>query len=125
FRSRSLRDTDQDNNIGFRIVRTLNVPAANLASVKSGDYTPVACLNIPDADAQQASLQLVKDIFKDDYAKATKPDQKIALAEKLIQQSSKSVDDPVGRYVMLAEARRLAIDVGESKPLEWAVAALA
>jgi formylglycine-generating enzyme required for sulfatase activity/S1-C subfamily serine protease len=125
FRGRTYRDSDQGNNIGFRVVRTLEAPAANLASPMLGESTPVARQAVPDSAAQQAALQLVKEIFKDDYAKATKPDERIALAEKLIQQSAQSADDVAGRYVMLAEARRLAIDVGETRLLESAIAALA
>jgi formylglycine-generating enzyme required for sulfatase activity len=80
---------------------------------------------VPETSKVQEALGLVKEIFKDDYAKATKPEEKITLAEKLIQQAGQSSDDVAGRYAMLSEARRLAIDAGETKVLERAVAGLA
>src|SRR5262249_33685811 len=81
-------------------------------------------LPIPETSAREMAMQLVKDIFKDDYAKSTKPEDKTALADKLLTQAGQSADDATGRYVMLVEARRLAVDVGDPKILERAVAGL-
>jgi serine/threonine protein kinase/Leucine-rich repeat (LRR) protein len=82
-------------------------------------------LPVPDTSARETAIQLLKEIFKDDYAKVAKPEEKIALAEKLLTQASQATDDAAGRYAMLAEARRLAIDAGDTRSLEKAAAAVA
>jgi serine/threonine protein kinase/Leucine-rich repeat (LRR) protein len=86
---------------------------------------PAKRLPVPDTSARESAIQLLKEIFKDDYAKLTKTEEKTALAEKLIQQAAGANDDPAGRYAMLVEARRLAVDAGDTKSLEKAIAALA
>jgi hypothetical protein len=68
---------------------------------------------IPDGAAQKEAERLIRDIFKDDYAKKTLPDR-ISLAKKLFDQASESKDDPASRYVLLREARDLAGQAGEA-----------
>ena len=101
----------------------LGTPSLN---TPGGSATPEVTANrvkIPDSAAQKTALDLVKDIFKDEYAK-TKPEEKMELAVKLIQQADQSRDDKTSRYVMLNEARDLAIDAGEPSVLDRAVSAL-
>ena len=69
-------------------------------------------------------MELVKEVFKDDYAKLKQSDEKLALAGKLMQQALKSLDDPTGKYVMLREALRLAIDAGDPNAVEQSATAL-
>lgn len=85
---------------------------------------PTERLPVPPSTDQQTSMELLKDVFKDDYAKLKQPDDKSALAGKLIQQAVKSLDDPTGRYIMLREAQRLAIDAGDTRALDQSVSAL-
>jgi len=67
---------------------------------------------IPDPAAQKESERLIKDVFKDDYAKKT-PADRAALAEKLMIQSRETKDDPTARYVLLREAQDLYANVGD------------
>src|SRR6185295_8421035 len=63
---------------------------------------------IPDAAKLKEAETLLKDIFKDDYAK-TKPADKSAFARKMIQQAQRTTDDPGGKYVLYREAPDLAV----------------
>jgi len=67
---------------------------------------------VPDADAQAKAEKLIKDIFKDDYAKR-KPAEIQALAVKLHEQGVETKDDPAARYVLFREAMNLAAQVGD------------
>jgi hypothetical protein len=73
-------------------------------------------LPVPSADAQRDALALIRNLFKDDYAEATKGSpQKFALAEKLFHKAEETNDDPTARYVMICEARDLAARCGNSQ----------
>lgn len=63
----------------------------------------------PNGDELKQAQQQVRDIFKDDFALAKRPEQKGALAAKLIKQADNTRDDPTGRYVLLTEARDLTV----------------
>lgn len=67
---------------------------------------------IPDAAAQKESLKLIRDVFKDDYARRGSTDRQ-ALARKLLQQGLETKDDPVAQYVLLQESRSMAAEVGD------------
>ncbi|MBI3854738.1 MAG: hypothetical protein HY293_03505 [Planctomycetes bacterium] len=66
----------------------------------------------PDAAVQKEKLKVIKDLFKDDYAKKAPQDQ-IALAKQLINRGRETASDPAGQYVMLREARDLAAGAGD------------
>ena len=65
---------------------------------------------IPDADAQKKTLDEIKGIFAENYAKAKKPDDKTALGRTLAKQASEVKDDAVARYILLNEALRFAVE---------------
>ena len=67
-------------------------------------------LPVPNADARQDALKLIKELFKDDYAQLKQPDAKAALAEKLLNGADQAKDDTNALYTMLNEARDLAVD---------------
>ncbi len=70
---------------------------------------------IPDAKAVDEALKLVRsDLFRDAYAKAKKPDERVALARTLLDYAATVRDDPTGRYAILREARDLAAEGGET-----------
>lgn len=69
-------------------------------------------LPIPAPEAQKESEKLLREVFKDDYAKKT-PLQQAALAQKLLDQGRASKEDPVGRFVLYREARDLAAQAGD------------
>lgn len=62
----------------------------------------------PEAEAQKQALKSVRDLFKDEYAKKTPSDQ-LDLARKLIAASADASIDMPTKYVLLAEARDLAV----------------
>jgi hypothetical protein len=66
----------------------------------------------PDANAQKETLKKVRDLFKDEYAKKLPADQ-LTLARKLLQNGVETTDDPVTKYVLLKEAREIAIAAGD------------
>ncbi|MCI0377324.1 MAG: hypothetical protein L0215_06950, partial [Gemmataceae bacterium] len=69
---------------------------------------------LPDKAAQAKSLELVRDIFKDDYAAATTAEAKAKLAQNLLQQGKESRDDLSNRFVLYQEARALAAKAGDA-----------
>ena len=84
------------------------VPCAQAGEDKAGDKAP-----IPNKSAVAAAEKEIRDIFKDDYAKAS-PADKAALANRLIQQAADSKDDLAARYVLLREASALAAQAGDA-----------
>ena len=78
----------------------------------------------PDANTQKEKLKVVKDLFKDDYAKKSPADQS-ALAKQLVSRGVETASDPGAQYVMLREARDLAAAVGDVETAMRAVDELA
>jgi hypothetical protein len=68
---------------------------------------------IPKKADTAAADKLVHDIFKVDFAK-TKPADRTALAEKLLEQAEGSKDDVNARYVLLSEAATAAAKAGDA-----------
>ncbi|MCE9603885.1 MAG: leucine-rich repeat domain-containing protein [Planctomycetia bacterium] len=81
-------------------------------------------LAVPATDAQQAALKTIKEIFADDYTAAKTPDQKGALAVKLLEQAKQTFDDPTSRYLLLSEARALATEASSLETLRDALTPL-
>src|ERR1700687_1091611 len=67
---------------------------------------------VPDGSSQKDAERLIREIFKDDYAKRSQPDR-VALARKLLEQASQTNDSPASHYVLLREARDLASQGGD------------
>ncbi len=70
-------------------------------------------LPVPTDDERMAAEKTVKEIFKQDFAKALRLADKADLAEKLFVQSKTTTDDPAGKYVLLQEASDLAVIAGD------------
>lgn len=77
----------------------------------------------PDFAAQQKAAALIKDVYADDFTKAKKPAEKLALAEKLLRQAEDS-QDLSEKYVLMVKARDLAREAGEPLVFLQAVEAL-
>ena len=73
---------------------------------------PAKKLPAPDPAAQAAAEKLIKNLFKDDYAKK-KPADQLALSAKLLDQAKETKDDAAARFVLLREARDLAVQAGD------------
>lgn len=81
---------------------------------------------VPEAAAQKESERLIRDVFKDDYAKKA-PAEREALAERMVTQARQSKSEAATCYVLYREAQDLYAQVGEvAKAMdtidEWAAA---
>jgi hypothetical protein len=81
--------------LGTLIAATLGLAADDRAKVP------------PPEDVEKATKS-IHELFKDDYAKATTPKAKLALAELLYERGLETKSDPAARFVMLREAAELA-----------------
>lgn len=69
-------------------------------------------LPVPIATASKKALVEVKDIFRDDYARATTPQARLALAKQLLSHAEKT-ETSVERWTLYSESMRLASDAGD------------
>src|SRR5579872_4156590 len=65
-------------------------------------------LPIPDLAKQKDSEKLIKELFKDQYAKKSVADRKV-LAHLLLEQAKRNHDDPSAYWVLCREAQDIAI----------------
>jgi hypothetical protein len=80
-------------------------------------------LAVPDAAAQKDAEKVVRDVFKDDYARKAAPDR-VALAKKLLEQGLQTREDPASKYVLLRDAQDLASQGGNIETALQAIAEL-
>lgn len=85
------------------------------AEAQEGPKTP-----LPSAAEQSEAEKLIKDVFKDDYAKRTPADRQ-TLARKLLDQGLQSKDDPKSQFVLFREAREMASQAGDVQTAMTAV----
>lgn len=79
---------------------------------------------LPSAAEIAGAEKLIADLYGSEYAK-TSPASRVALAAKLLEQAGQSKNDPVGRYVLLRDARDLAAKGGDPATASKAADALA
>lgn len=63
---------------------------------------------VPGADSQRAAESLIRDVFKDDYAK-----RNTELPRKLLKQGIESSGEPAAQFALLREAKDLAVAGGD------------
>jgi hypothetical protein len=69
---------------------------------------------VPSAAAQAKVVQLIRELYQDELAKAQQdPAVKVRLAQTLLQEAKDTADDAAGRYVLLQEAHKLAAEAGD------------
>jgi len=93
------------------IVSTSILLAAILGCVTADDQRVAA----PDAEAQDAALTTIRDVFKEEYAAAKTSEERLALAKRLIDTARDTENDPAACYVLLRVARDICLaahDVG-------------
>ncbi len=73
----------------------------------------VAKLPLPADEQRDESKKTIREIFKQDFAKAVRLPDKAKLAEKLFEHAKTTTDDPPRRYVLLQEANDLASSSGD------------
>jgi hypothetical protein len=67
---------------------------------------------MPEAAKQREAEKLVRDLFKEQYAKKAPNDRK-ALIRLLLDQGKKSQDDPASAWVLYREAQEIAVQVAD------------
>lgn len=82
-------------------------PAAPLVK-PAGDVTKR--LPVPDAAKQKDAEKLIRDLFKDQYAKKAPADRK-ALGRTLLEQAHKAGDDPGGLWVLCRDAQEIGTQI--------------
>ncbi|MCE9566830.1 MAG: hypothetical protein K8U57_32900, partial [Planctomycetes bacterium] len=83
-------------------------------------------LPIPSAESVKKADEVIKGLFKDEYAKAkTKAPVKLTLAAMLLKQAGEAKDDAASKYVLLCEARELSAKGGDPDLAAKAAADLA
>ena len=97
--------------------RPNSIPVAgstpNDAPLNTEPDAVVAKLPLPAEEQRDESQKTIREIFKQDFAKAVRLPDKAKLAEKLLEHSKTTTDDPAGRYVLLQEANDLASSSGD------------
>jgi len=69
---------------------------------------------VPDAAKQKDAEKLIRELFKDQYARKAAADRR-QLAKALLAQAPKSQDDPSGLWVLYREAQDVAVQAGETR----------
>src|SRR5947207_9843388 len=74
---------------------------------------PARRLAAPDEEAEKAATALISDLYKANYAVAKSPEQKIALAKKLLADAAGTADNMPAKYVLYRISRDIATQQGE------------
>jgi hypothetical protein len=69
-------------------------------------------LPVPKSAAQSKAEHFIREHYKSEFAKH-EPEDQLALSRKLYEEIDQFKDDPPTRFVMLREARELAVDAGD------------
>lgn len=67
---------------------------------------------VPEESKQREAEKLIKELFKEQYAKKAPADRRV-MARALLEQASKNGDDPPGQWVLLREAQDSAVQGGD------------
>jgi len=67
---------------------------------------------VPDSAAQKAAEKVIRDVFKTEYARKG-PSDKLALAQKMLEQARQSQESPASRYILFREAQDIASQAGD------------
>ncbi len=105
---RSLKELLQEKSGAVKTVaQPTTAKAADTTAADAGKRP------IPPADALKAAEKLVRDLFKEDFAKRDAA-SRLALAAKLLQQADENKTDAAAEYVCLHEARDAAVIGGDA-----------
>lgn len=95
-----------------RLVR-LSAAFSCLLLLAAAPATQPARVPVPSQSAQSDALALIQRLFKEDYQRTASADQAV-LSRTLIQEAKNTHDNPAGCYMLLTEARRLAVAAGDA-----------
>ena len=71
-------------------------------------------LPIPDTDAKREASAEIKEIYGEDFSKATTPAKKIKLAKKLYQEGIATKSNPTSRYELFRITKNIAVSAGDA-----------
>jgi hypothetical protein len=103
---RSLKELVQDKSVPKGAIPPVAVAAPKSAPTTGGNQPVPAVEKIKEAE------KLIKDLFKAEYAQTDAPGR-LALAGKLLQQADENKSDAASEYVLLRDARDLAVAAGD------------
>ncbi len=87
---------------------------------------PASAKGPPPTDSELAEgLKVVRELYKDDLAKAKQPEDKRAVLKAMLEQIAATKLDLTGKFAMLTEARDLAVEIGEESAIRSVVTAVA
>ena len=98
------------DGVGFAIL-TLLVACVLAPPTHADDASPER-LPVPNSAQQGKIVASIRSQYRADYARHTAEDD-LALAQNFRQQAAVSGEDPVKQYVLLREARELAVNAGD------------
>ena len=94
-----------DDEVPTKTPLTINASTDGDAATKK--------LAVPADEEREQSEKLIKDLFKQDFAKALRLADKAELSTKLLEQAKTTADDATGKYVLLQEASDLSVIAGD------------
>ncbi len=68
---------------------------------------------VPSKQAQEEAQGMIRELFKDEFAKARKPEERFALAKKIFEKGLETRDDPTSRFTALWMAADMAAHIGD------------
>lgn len=98
--------------------------APAMAPAKAASQKP-SKLALPEPAHQAAALAEVRKIHRNDFDKAQDPSKKKTLAGTLLKEATETPDEPAIRYVLLSQARDLAVSAGDPELLREVIEATA
>ncbi len=69
---------------------------------------------VPDEAARKQAQARLREVYGDEHAQAKSPEEKAALAAKLLSKGEQTTDDPASCFALFAAARDLAAQVGQA-----------
>ncbi len=99
------------------------VPLSAAADQPAAETSTESRAAVPDEAALKPAVGVIHTLFKDEFAKAKKPADKVALAEKLLAMAGES-EVEAERYALLAEVRSLGIAAAQPALVAQAVSAM-
>jgi serine/threonine protein kinase len=93
-------------------------PAEPTKAVKVAPPVNSKRVTIPNADDIAKAIKTVHDLYKDDLAKAKKPEDKLPVLATMLKKGAEFNDDLVGKFAILSEARDVAVEIGDDAGLK-------
>jgi hypothetical protein len=104
----------------------LSIVACCAAPAWSGSTTARTTTRraVPDPASEAKARKVVNEVYADLIRGARTPEQKLALAKRMLQDAAETKDDPAGKWVLLGRARDLAMEACDPPTTLAAIAAM-